>query len=143
MYGPSARLANTYRPSSLESVVRTAPVAVCVTLISTPGMIAPLSSRTVPAICAVACAHTVPQKRNKQQTDSKPERMKSPFGELDECTRVPFSRRRFYIQAVELTKGVMTKLTKWCCLGVRFDANLYSGTTICKSSAANPSKCGP
>jgi hypothetical protein len=45
-------------------VVREAPVAVCVTLISAPGITAPLSSRTVPAISAVACPQTIVEKNN-------------------------------------------------------------------------------
>ena len=42
------------------TVVRTRPVLVCVTVTVTPGSTPPLSSRTVPPSCAVACAQAAP-----------------------------------------------------------------------------------
>src|SRR5438046_2418864 len=65
MYGPTGRFGKRYAPVSFETVVRMAPVAVWVTLMSAPGNTAPLVSRTVPLICAVVCANAAAQKRNK------------------------------------------------------------------------------
>ena len=48
-----------YAPSVPDATVRTAPVAVWVTLMLAPGTLSPLESRTVPLIYAVeaVCAH--------------------------------------------------------------------------------------
>src|SRR5204862_128191 len=51
------KLGKMYEPVSLLTALRTAPVAVCVTVTSAPGNRAPLGSATVPLICAVPCAH--------------------------------------------------------------------------------------
>jgi hypothetical protein len=45
---------------SSDTTVRVNPVSVCVTVTVTPGRTAPLSSRTVPLSCAVACAQAEP-----------------------------------------------------------------------------------
>src|SRR5262245_49004496 len=74
MYGPIARFVSTYPPFSLDTVVRTAPVAVCVALISTPGKTAPLWSFTVPVICAVeiACPHALEARTKINVTPKNP-----------------------------------------------------------------------
>src|SRR3989442_12780725 len=57
MYGPSARVGNTYLPSSPERTVRTAPVAVWVHLTPAPRITPPVSLQLVPPTCLVALAH--------------------------------------------------------------------------------------
>src|SRR5919106_187956 len=52
-----------YAPLPSVTTVRVKPVSVCVTITVTPGSTAPLSSLTVPAIWAVACAHAALARR--------------------------------------------------------------------------------
>jgi hypothetical protein len=59
--GPSGRLGSEYEPVSLDTVVRTRPVSVCVAVMVTPGSTAPLWSRTVPLMPAVAWAQAAAQ----------------------------------------------------------------------------------
>jgi hypothetical protein len=56
LYGPVGRFGNRYAPVSSVTAVRVTLVSTCVTVTVTPGSTAPLSSRTAPLICAVACA---------------------------------------------------------------------------------------
>jgi hypothetical protein len=47
------------------------PVSVCVTVTVTPGSTPPLSSRTVPSSCAVACPRATPLSTNSHDTSRK------------------------------------------------------------------------
>src|SRR5688572_7297078 len=66
-----------YPPLPSVTTLRAKPVSVCVTVTVTPGRTAPLSSRTVPLICAVACAQAVPPASMRINAAAKPLRKNS------------------------------------------------------------------
>src|SRR5882672_9044166 len=108
MYGPSARAGNTYLPSSPQRTVRTAPVAVWVTLTSAPGLTAPVSSWIVPPIGAVACDQATSQERNKQQRESRKERIScSSRKPTHRNTPIPDNemRKRFFLVTTLYTES--------------------------------------
>src|ERR1700693_6626246 len=71
-YGPRGKLVSAKPPSAELVTLRIVPVAVWVALTSAPGTAAPLASRTVPCICAVACPQAAAQaNKDKAATQAK------------------------------------------------------------------------
>jgi hypothetical protein len=63
------QLGNLYVPDSFVMALETTPVAVCVALISTPGINAPVASDTVPLkVALITCANAFALKSKKQAT---------------------------------------------------------------------------